>query len=148
MLERSFKNPRTILVRMPRSDATDSDRTVAVITHVLGYFFSFLGPLIVLLASDREWVRKNARRALDWQISLILYFVVLGLVIVVSIPLALIGVGIVLAFLATVGMVAAGVLDIVFIIVAAVRAGEGRVYDYPLTIRFVPDPKPRRSRKR
>lgn len=129
---------------MPRNDVTESDRTTAILTHILAYLFSFLAPLIVLLASEREWVRTHARRALNWQLSLIIYVIVLSVILTVSAPLIIIGVGLVIAILAIIGMVAAGVLDIVFVIIAAIRAGEGRVYDYPLTIPFVPDPKPRR----
>lgn len=47
--------------------ASSETRTLALLAHVLGLLTSFLGPLIMLAASQNEEVKAHARRALNWQ---------------------------------------------------------------------------------
>ncbi|MFT4308144.1 MAG: DUF4870 domain-containing protein [Candidatus Woesearchaeota archaeon] len=120
------------------------DRTLPILTHVLGYLFGWLAPLIVLLASEREDVKQHARRALNWQISYIVYIIILFIVLIVSIPLAAIGIGILTFVLAMLLVFAVAICDLVFSIIAAVKASSDELYTYPLSIGFVRDP-PQRS---
>jgi len=100
------------------------------IWSILSHLSSILGvglilPLIVYLAmkGDSDYAAANAREALNFHISLLIY----GLF---CIPLLLIFVGIPL-------LVVIGLASIVFAIVAAVRASRGECYRYPLTLRLV-----------
>lgn len=122
------------------SMASEHDRTIAIITHILGYFTSFIGPLVVLIASESEAVKQHARRAFNWQMSLVIYLVALTIVLVVSVPLTIVLIGIFTGLIAALAIAALSIADIVFIIIAAVRASEGRIYEYPVTIRFLKDP--------
>ncbi len=99
-----------------------NDRTLAIFTHVLGLFFGFLAPLIILLFSKSDYVKKHAKKALNWQFSRLIYAAV-------SLILILILVGILFIF-------ALALLNIVFCIIAAVKAGNDELWDYPLSIRF------------
>lgn len=119
------------------------DRVLAIITHILGYFTSVIGPLIVLFSAEREYTKQHARRALNWQLSYLLYGLLFVIAMVVSIPLMIIGIGFVTLLLSILALVALSIADLVFIIIAAVRASEDRLYEYPLTIRFVKDPQRR-----
>jgi uncharacterized Tic20 family protein len=85
----------------------------------------FLLPLIVYLAMRHEssYVADNAREALNFHLSLLLYGIVACILMLVVIGAFLMG-AIVLAY-------------IVFSIIAAIKASEGGCYRYPLTIRFV-----------
>lgn len=103
--------------------AKSEDRVLAVIVHILGLFFWFLGPLVVLLVSKSNYVKKNARAALNWQLSRIVYSLI-------SIVLIIIFVGLFM-------LVALSIANVVFCIIAAVKAGEGTSWRYPLTIRFL-----------
>ena len=109
---------------MAKADKSDQ-RTLAVLTHILTLVAHFIAPLIILLVSKDEYVKKHARRALNWQISAIIYFVV-------SFVLVLVLVGIFL-------LIALAVLDLVFVIIAAVKAGNDELWDYPMAIRFLKD---------
>lgn len=99
-------------------DNTDAT-TLAALTHVLGLVSSVFGPLLVYILTDDPFVKENAGNALNWQIMFLVYSFVSGLLVLV-----LIGVFFLIAF---------GVANLAFCIVAAVRASEGDTWEYPLT---------------
>ncbi|HZG78940.1 MAG TPA: DUF4870 domain-containing protein, partial [Paenibacillus sp.] len=65
----------------------------------------------------------NGRESLNFQISIAIYLIVSAILIFV-------GIGILLS-------IAVGIFWLVMTIIAAVKANEGVVYRYPLTIRFL-----------
>ena len=90
-----------------------------------GLFFGFLAPLIgYLVLKDRgPFVRSWSATALNFQLTLLIAYVVGGI-------LTFVLVGFLILF-------AAYVLGIVLAIIAAVKANRGEWWQYPLTIRFV-----------
>ncbi len=98
------------------------DNVLPVLTHVLGLITGFLGPLIILLVTKDEYVKNHARLALNWQFSLLIYFVI-------SFILVLILIGFVTMFLLA-------ILNTIFCIIAAVKAGDSKLWRYPLSISF------------
>ena len=91
----------------------------------------FIGPLIIYLAKkDNPFVRRHAAEALNFNLSIMLYTLLLGIVTVILLFLI---VGILLIPLFLVGFAA----WIAFVIIAAVAASRGQEYRYPLTIRFI-----------
>jgi len=116
------------------------DRTLPILTHILGYLFSWIAPLVILLASEHETVKKHARRSLNWHLTYVLYLVVFVFIIIVSIPLFVIGIGFVTFMIALLALVALSICDLVFSIIAAVRASNDELYTYPCSIPFVSDP--------
>jgi uncharacterized protein len=94
----------------------------------------FLGPLIVFLVfKDRSgFVRGHSAEALNMTISLIIYEIALSIVLGI-ITVVTLGIGSFLFFLLGVPALVA----LVFTILAAVAANQGRVYRYPLIIRMV-----------
>jgi uncharacterized Tic20 family protein len=120
-------NPPPAVPQFPT--LSSSDRLWSVLCH-LSYFFgaailSFLFPMIVdlVMRGESAYVTHHAREALNFHLSLLLYFIC-------CIPLCFIGVGFVL-------LGAIAITGIVFSIVAAVKASKGTFYQYPITIRFV-----------
>ena len=102
--------------------ANKNDTTMPVLAHVLGIVVGFLGPLIIMLVAEDENAKNHAKEALNWQISLIIYMIVAFILIFIFIGILLI--------------IALAVLNVVFGIMAAVKAGEGKLWKYPLAIRF------------
>lgn len=103
-----------------------SDKVWAILSHVSGFMsVPILLPLVVYLAMKDEsaYVRDNAKEALNFHISLLIY----GLCLL---PLMWLLIGIPLAFVLLIGA-------FVLSVIAAIRASEGRVYRYPLTLRLV-----------
>ena len=102
--------------------AKEDTKTLAVLAHVLAIFTGFVGPLIILLVSESDEAKKHAKAALNWQFSLMIY-------LVVSFILILILVGILL-------VIALYIMNIIFCVIAAVKASNREIYTYPLSIRF------------
>lgn len=113
------------------SGVTDDEQTWGVLAHVSAFaglfvpFGNILGPLLVWLVKKDEsrFVDANGKQSLNFQIS----WTILMFVSLVTIPL---GIGVV-----AVPLVALAWL--ILVVIAAVRASEKEVYDYPLTIDFV-----------
>lgn len=132
------------------SEEPDRDaRTWATVAHLSPLagltgipFANVIGPLVVWLIKrqDHPFVDDQGKEALNFQLSLTLYAVAVGLVLA---PVLFIGAllpvlpGLVFVPVAIVGAVALLVFGLVMIVVAALRANEGEAYRYPLTIRFV-----------
>ncbi len=97
----------------------------STLVHLGGLFFGFLAPLVgYLVLKDRgPFVRAHTATALNFQLTLLIAYVVGGILTIVFI-------GFLILF-------AAYVLNIVFCIIAAVKANRGEWYTYPLTIPFL-----------
>ena len=85
----------------------------------------FIGPLIIWLVKRDEhpFVDEHGKEALNFQISMLIYFVLLA-------PTLCILIGIVL-------LPALLVANVVFVVIASMKASNGETYRYPLTIRLV-----------
>lgn len=114
-------------------EAPDGDaQTWAVAAH-LSHFVGWgpIGPLIVWLLSKHRhpFADHHGREALNFQISVVIW----ALLLVVA---TLLSVG-VLAIVTVPAGIALGIADLVLSIIAAVKAGNGESYRYPITIRLV-----------
>ncbi|HST31323.1 MAG TPA: DUF4870 domain-containing protein [Chthoniobacterales bacterium] len=117
---------------VPTSSTSSEIRTWSVLCHasaLLGLFFHFfghlLGPLIVwLIKRDLSpEVDANGKESLNFQLSMLIYDIVAGILCIV-----LIGIPI---------LIALWILNTVFVIIASVKTSEGKIYRYPFTIRFL-----------
>ena len=97
----------------------------ATLIHIGGIIFSFLPALIgyIVLKDRGPFIRAHSATALNFQITIAIAYFVGGI-------LTVIGIGVLI-------LAAAGILNIVFSIIAAVAANKGEWYSYPLTIKFL-----------
>ncbi|MFA6163282.1 MAG: DUF4870 domain-containing protein [Methylobacter sp.] len=102
---------------------SESERLIVVLTHLGGIFLGFVPSLVVYLVKNDGWVKENARNALNWQLTTLVYYGI-------SWVLVLVIIGLFLPWLIA-------VLNTVFCLVAAVRSSKGEEYKYPLTIEFI-----------
>ena len=114
------------------SVTSSSTRTWCILCHasaLLGLFFHFLGhifgPLIVWILKRAEAAEIDAhgKESLNFQLSMLIYDAV-----AVILCFVLIGIPI---------LILLWVLNTIFVIVASIKASEGQLYRYPLTIRFI-----------
>jgi uncharacterized Tic20 family protein len=106
-------------------------RNWAMICHLsalVGYLLPFgniLGPLAVWLFKGPEYplVDAQAKAALNFQISMTIYLIIAGLMIVIVIGLPL--------------LILISLIDFILIIIAAVKTRNGESFRYPFTIRFL-----------
>lgn len=101
------------------------EKTWSALIHLGGIFLGVIAPLVgyLLFRYRGPFIKEHSTAALNWQISLVIYYFV-GYV------LSIIGIGVLI-------VLAAAVLQITFGIIAAVRANRGQLYTYPLAIKFV-----------
>jgi uncharacterized Tic20 family protein len=88
-------------------------------------FGSILGPFVVWLMKRDEmpFVDECGRNCINFKISLMIYMMISAVLMLVGIGFLLIGV--------------LAIVDIVFTIIAAMKASEGVSYKYPMTIKFL-----------
>ena len=94
-----------------------------LLTHIIALFTWVIGPIIILFASEDKTTKEHARVALNWQISLTIYMVIASILIIVLIGIFLVP--------------ALALLNLVFCIIAAIKANEGKLWKYPLSIQFL-----------
>jgi uncharacterized protein len=117
----------------PSPPSSSSDvRTWCVLCHasaLAGFFVPWaghiLGPLIIWLAKrgDSTEIDANGKESLNFQISMLIYNLIAGILCLVLIGF------VILAIL--------HLLNLVLVIVASIQASEGKFYRYPLTIRLI-----------
>jgi uncharacterized protein len=128
---------------MNDSTVQGTSRTWEVLSHVSALcmfvgipFGNILGPLLIWLLkrSDAASIDEHGKESLNFQISLTLYLILLG---VVTVLLLFILIGFLLLPVLIAAVALGPVIDVIFIIIAAVKASNGEFYRYPCTIRFI-----------
>ena len=102
---------------------------LAGLSPLLPAIGSAVAPLVIwqLKAEEFPFVAEQGRRAVNFQLSILLYATIGAVICFVSI----IG-----AFLMPVVLCVFGLVDLIFVLIAAVKANGGWHYRYPITIRF------------
>ena len=97
----------------------------ALAGFVVPAFGHIFGPLIVWLIKrgDSPEIDAHGKEALNFQLSMLIYNIVAGVLCLVLIGFALLAV--------------LHILNVVFVILAALKASEGQMYRYPLTLRLI-----------
>ncbi len=119
----------------PNEELSKDTRLWAMFCHLAGLagllpilpaIGSVIAPLIIwqIKKDDHPFIDENGKEALNFQISIGIY----ALVSILLIPVFCIG-----AFLLT----AVGIFNLVFMLIAAIKANNGFHYRYPLCIRFI-----------
>ncbi|CAB0151074.1 hypothetical protein PSI9734_01489 [Pseudidiomarina piscicola] len=112
------------------SGPSKEDRTYAMLLHLsqfAGYLIPFAGlivPLVMWLLKKDEnpYIDAQGKVVFNWIISAFIW----GVICVI---LSFIVIGIFL-------LIALGICHVVFAIIGAIRANDGVIQDYPLTIKF------------
>ncbi|TVQ29252.1 MAG: DUF4870 domain-containing protein [Wenzhouxiangella sp.] len=112
-LERETRNWATIL-------------HLSVLAGLVIAFAGLLAPVVIYLVKRDELpgLEPHSKVVFNWVISAIIYFAV-GLILTVTLVGAILGIPL---------MLAVGVLSIVFPIIGGIKASEGEVWPYPLSI--------------
>jgi uncharacterized protein len=109
---------------MIESSPSANDRVAAMAVHIAGIFFAFFPSLIVYLAvTNNPWLKNQARNALNFQLTLLIGWIIAGVLMIVLI-------GHLVALVIE-------VLSLVLSVVAALRANAGESYTYPFAIELI-----------
>lgn len=103
---------------------TSEEKTMAVLSHILSIVAGFLAPLIIyLVKKDSPYVQSHAKESLNFQLTMLIAYIVCVILMVVLI-------GILLIWLVMIA-------NLVLVIIATIRASENKMYKYPFAIRFI-----------
>lgn len=117
--------------RPPQQLMTPDEKQMGLLIH-LSQLANLVIPPVGIIAPIVIWqMKKDEIPALDahgkmianWLISSLIYVVVSGILTIVLIGLL--------------GLLAVGVMSIVFPIIGAIKANNGELWEYPLTIKFL-----------
>jgi len=86
---------------------------------------NIIGPLVVWLIKKNEFplVDEEGKKALNFQISMIIYFIVAALLTFIVIGFFL--------------MIAIAITNLILVIIASVKINNGEEFQYPLTIQLI-----------
>lgn len=106
----------------PLVPPTSDEKTIALLSHILTLVSSFLAPLIIyaIKKDESSFIASHAKESLNFQITVFLIVVILCITIV----------GILLVWFVSVAA-------LVFVIIATIRASEGKLYKYPVSLRLI-----------
>jgi uncharacterized Tic20 family protein len=106
-------------------DPSQDEKNIALLSHVLTLVAGFIAPLVIYLVKkdESEFVKIHAMESLNFQISIFIF-------VIACIPFVFIFIGFFM-------MIAIGFAYLVLIIVATIKASEGKIYRYPFTIRLI-----------
>jgi uncharacterized Tic20 family protein len=111
----------------PLFTPSSDDRILGLLAHLLAIVpgIGIFGPLVIYLLKKDEssFVAANAKESLNFQITMILAYIISWILVVVLIGFFLLAV--------------LGVLNVVLVIVATVKASENKIYRYPFNLRLI-----------
>ena len=109
----------------PATPPTPDEKTMGILSHILCLVGGFIAPLIIYLIKKDEsvYVREQSKEALNFQITVLICYIVSWILIFVFI-------GLILIFLVMIA-------DLVLIILATIKASEGKLYRYPINFRLI-----------
>lgn len=101
---------------------TSDEKTMAILSHILTLVVGFIAPLVIYLVKKDEssYITAHAKESLNFQITVTIACIVLAITII----------GILLIW-------AVLLAALVLVIIATIRASEGKLYRYPLTLRLI-----------
>ena len=112
---------------VPTGAASQEDKTLALLTHLSGIVLCFIVPLIVWLTHrdkpDRPFLNDQAKEALNFQITMAIAYLICKVLIILLIGVFLLPV--------------VWIVNLIFCILAGIKANEGVAYRYPFTLRLV-----------
>jgi uncharacterized protein len=96
---------------------------------------SLVGPLVIwLIKRDDPAVEPHARAALNFQLSLLIYFIGGG---ILAFLFAITVIGLVVAVPLILFLLVLVVLELIFALLASLAASRGELYDYPMSLDLI-----------
>lgn len=106
----------------PLLQPTSDEKTLAILSHILTLIVWLFAPLIIYLVKkdESQFVAAHAKESLNFQITIALACIVLFITII----------GIFLLWIV-------GIIAMILVIVATIKANDGKLYRYPFTLRLI-----------
>ncbi|MBC7848196.1 MAG: DUF4870 domain-containing protein [Chitinophagaceae bacterium] len=106
----------------PLYTPTSDEKTMGILSHILSLVCGIIAPLIIFLIKKDEstYVAKHAKESLNFQITMLIIVIILAITII----------GILLIWVV-------GIAALILVIIATIKASEGKFYRYPLNFRLI-----------
>lgn len=113
------------------SNQPTSENSLAVVMHILGFaglvfpFGNIIAPLVLWLVkrSSSPLLDRTGKEVLNFQITFTIYYIIAGALCFILIGFLILPI--------------LFILWVVFIVIAAIKTGNGEDYRYPMTIRLL-----------
>lgn len=101
---------------------SDEEKTLGIVVHLLPFVSSFIGPLVIyfLKKDASDYVRQQSANVLNFQIFCFVAYIVSLLLIAV--------------FIGALLLPLVAIFWLVFVIIGTIKAVEGTVYKFPVSI--------------
>jgi len=132
--DENVEQPQDVQIGPPGRESDKDARMWAMFCHLGGLcallpivpvIGGVLGPLIIwqLKKEEFDFVNDQGKEAVNFQISILIYGIVAGLLCFACVGFVL--------------LPAVYIFNLIFLIIASIKANDGERYRYPLTIRFI-----------
>jgi uncharacterized Tic20 family protein len=103
----------------------ENERLLAILAHVLTFFFGFIAPLVIYLVKKDEsyYVTEHAKESLNFQITLAIAYLIGFILLIVLVGILILSI--------------VGLLHLILVVVATIKAADNKLYRYPFSIRFI-----------
>lgn len=110
---------------LPTIVPTSDEKTMALLSHILTIVAWFIAPLIIYLLRKDEstFVAEHAKESLNFQITMLVFYVISGILVLLLIGLLFIWI--------------LSIVNLILVVVATIKAGEGKLYRYPINFRLI-----------
>jgi uncharacterized Tic20 family protein len=110
---------------LPTIVPTSDEKTMALLSHILTIVAWFIAPLIIYLLRKDEstFVAEHAKESLNFQITMLVFYVISGILVLLLIGLLFIWI--------------LSIVNLILVVVATIKAGEGKLYKYPINFRLI-----------
>ena len=110
---------------LPANTPTQDEKTMAILAHILTLVGGFIAPLVIWLVKKDEspFVEEHAKESLNFQITIFLCYVISFILMFIIIGIFLLAV--------------LGLVHLILVIIATMKASEGKYYKYPINFRII-----------
>ncbi|MEZ5425304.1 MAG: DUF4870 domain-containing protein [Pyrinomonadaceae bacterium] len=124
---------------------TQDEKQMGMFLHLSQLINLFFPPIGLIVPIVLWQIKKGEMPALDahgkmvtnWILSSLIYGLICGVLIAFGFPLMLVVVGFFLVIIGGLGLSAIGIAGAVFAIIGGIKANNGELWEYPLTIKFL-----------
>jgi uncharacterized Tic20 family protein len=110
--------------KIGQPESSKEAKSMAMLCHLLG-IVGFFAPLVIWLneKDKHRFVDEHGRAVMNYQVSIMIYYIVCWLLCFVLIGLPL--------------LISLSVLHVIFVIIGSVKASRGNPWRYPIAIPFL-----------
>jgi uncharacterized Tic20 family protein len=104
---------------------TGDEKTMGILAHILTLVAPILAPLIIYLVKkdESQFVKENALESLNFQLTIMICAIISAILVFIIIGIFL--------------LIIIGIGSFILVIVASIKASEGKIYRYPINFRLI-----------